>query len=908
MASISAAKTPIGLLIIFSFLHLAAAAPKLDMRFQHFGTDEGLSETRVENIFQDRQGFLWIATHNGLDRYDGCSFTHYRQIPGEPNSLSDNYVCAMHDDRFSRLWIGTRTGVDCLDPVSARIAHPNLGLPPSAYIVTLEETRKGEMWIGTAIGRVFRMEIASMRLLPLASSLADRMASLTGSNRTIWRIWEDITGAIWLATKGGLLRYAPATETITQFSTTEDILWPDKSGSFWIIDSKSTKLDRFDPRTGTLMHFPPPKGKAGFYVNTLLADRRQRVWIATFSGIRLFDAKRGQYLELKSFPDAGGEPLRGIINSPFCEDTAGNIWIGVFGSGLYKYSPQSNYFSHIGAHADPRLGLNDPWVCAIRQDRKGMVWIGTWNGGLSCYDPGSGAITHYGGTTDFTTIDSPSRIEALYEDSSGNLWAGAEGNLYLLDRQRNRLQRYPLIPARSTAKSQVPRRIYSIVEESPGRLWIGAIGGGLFLVDTKHHTFDSHPFYEPDPDNPQPIICLLRDHAGILWITTFNGLHCLTPQDGRSVHFYVDPQKAGSISSNHLTGLLEDRNGNLWIGSDQGLNLMDRRHGTFRVFNEKQGLNGNLIYEVTEDEEGMIWAGTNSGLSRFDPLSETFRNFGASDGMAVGGVFTIRRGHGDNVICGGYKGVTIFDPEQVAEVNTHVPPMVVTALSVGNRTVPLNAAFSSCRQAEKPGRVVLGPTNRVLSVEFAALDFTAPEKNRYAFRMEGETRDWNDLGTQHQVTFSGLGAGEHLMHIKGSNNDGVWNEAGVMLQIVVLPYFWQTWWFKLLALLGLSLLAMGLVHLRRRFVALRRLAEPTNLDEICGKHDISKREQEVLRLVIQGKSNRDIENALFISIPTVKRHLANIFEKFGVHSRLQMINYLRVKNAAPDTTKPPRPV
>jgi len=227
-----------------------------------------------------------------------------------------------------------------------------------------------------------------------------------------------------------------------------------------------------------------------------------------------------------------------------------------------------------------------------------------------------------------------------------------------------------------------------------------------------------------------------------------------------------------------------------------------------------------------------------------------------------------------------------------------VPPVVVTALRAGNHPVPLHEVFSQRDQAKNPGQLILQPEENDLSVEFAALDFTAPEKNRYSYRM-GEGSSWIDLGTNHVLTFAHLPHGEYTLRIKGSNNDGVWNERGVLLQIVVLPHFWQTWWFRLLVLLGLALLAMGLVHLRRRFVALRRMAEPPNFDAICGKHDISKRELEVLRLVIQGKSNRDIEKALFISVPTVKRHLANIFEKFGVHSRLQLINFLRVKSAAP---------
>jgi ligand-binding sensor domain-containing protein/DNA-binding CsgD family transcriptional regulator len=884
-------------------MQLVATAPKLDLRFQHFCTDQGLSEDRIQHIFQDRRGFLWIATNFGLNRYDGYTFTHYQHRSGDPGTISNNQVIIMHDDHLGRLWVGTYSGLDILDPLTGRARHLNLGDPPTHFVSTLEETRGGEMWVGTYFNRIIRYEIASGRLLPLPKPITAWLAGVSASNVIIYRILEDVTGVIWISSSDGLYRYSPAKETLTLFSKTYEAIRPDNRDLIWI--AYDSKLDCLDPRTGALRHFPVPKEKVGYALGCMLADCNQRVWIGSNSGIRLFNRDLGRYLELKPHLEDPGGPLQGFINSEFCEDTAGNIWIGVYGSGLYKFNQRFNHFVHIGAHVDPRLGLADPWVSAVYQDRSGIVWIGTRHGGLSRYDPESDTFSHYGGTLAFSTSDNPRTVEALREDSSGNLWVGTLNGLFMLDRRRDRLQRFPLTPAHPASKTLIPRRIFSIVEESPGRLWIGALGDGLFMVDTKQRTIVSVPFNESEPINM--ITAMLRDHAGNLWISTYNGLHCLSPQDGHCTHFYADPQKSDSLSSNRISSLLEDHSGNLWVGTDQGLNLMDRRRGAFRVFDEKQGLNGIYIYDLTEDDNGMIWVGTNVGLSRFDPQSETFRNFGAGDGMPIGGAYAACRGRDGKLLFGGYRGLTIFDPKLVSEINPHLPPMVFTALRIGNRSIPMNEVFSQHDQSKESGQVVLRPSDRVLSVEFAALDFTAPEKNRYAFRMEGETSEWNNLGTQHQVTFSGLGVGEHSMHIKGSNNASVWNEAGVLLQIVVLPQFWQTWWFRLLVLLGLALLAMGLVHLRRRFVALRRMAEPPNLDEICGKHDISKREQEVLRLVIQGKSNRDIENALFISIPTVKRHLANIFEKFGVHSRLQLIQFLRVRSTAPAPAEHPRP-
>ncbi len=788
-------------LLVFS---LPAAEPKLDLRFQRFGTDQGLSDNRVISIFQDRQGYLWIATHYGLDRYDGYSFTHYRNRPGDPGSLANKFVIAMHDDALGRLWIATEFNLDCLDPLTGRISHLLSKDPLVGNVITLEETQKGEMWAGTHIGRIIRFEIASGRQLPLPKSLA---AALCPSTYYIWQILEDISGQIWIGTRCGLFRYSPAADTLTRFRSTNDSFCQDESGRIWIL--ARSKLDCFDPRTGSLRHFPAPKENARFISICLLADQAHRLWIGSISGIRLFDGSLGRYLDLKSHPYDPVDPLQ-ILTSSMCEDAAGNIWIGTQGGGLFKFNSRLNHFIHIGDQTATRPGLADPWVNAICQDRSGMVWIGTRYGGLRGYDPSLGAFSQNGNYLPKATSIAPfpNAVEALCEDSSGNFWVGSMGRLFLLDRSHDRLQYFPLVPANPSAKAQMPRRIFSIVEDSPDRLWIGDMGDGLFQVDTKQRTIVPVSFVESASENSLTITDLLRDHNGCLWISTYDGLHFLSPQDGRISHYYADPHMVGSLSGNYLTSLLEDRNGNLWIGSDQGLNLMDRRTGTFRVYNEKQGLGGNYIYEMSEDADGLIWVGTKNGLSRFDPKSEAFRNYGASDGMDIGGVYTISRGIDGKILCGGYQGATIFDPREVTAINTHVPPVVVTALRVGNHPVPLHEVFSQPDQVKNAGRLILQPEDNDLSIEFAALDFTAPEKNRYAYRM-GEGSTWIDLGTNHILSFAHLDHGEYALHIKGSNNDGVWNEAGVMLRIIVLPHFWQTWWFRLLVLLGLALLSWG---------------------------------------------------------------------------------------------------
>jgi len=386
---------------------------------------------------------------------------------------------------------------------------------------------------------------------------------------------------------------------------------------------------------------------------------------------------------------------------------------------------------------------------------------------------------------------------------------------------------------------------------------------------------------------------MLIDRSRSLWICTTNGLQRLDRASKSFHHYQPDLKKTDALAGKNIYCALEDRNGNFWIGTDRGLNLLDRRHETFKLFSEKEGLAGNAISCLAEDNNGFIWAGTSLGLSRFDPRNESFHNFDTGDGVTIGGTDCIIRCRDGRLLAGGYKGIVLFDPQEVARVNSHVPPLIFTALRIDNRNVPLNQVFFQTKQPVEPGRVLLRPGNKVLSVEFSALDFTAPEKNRYAFRMEEQGDTWNDLGTQRQITFSNLGVGEHTLRIKGCNNDGIWNEPGVALRIEVLPTFWQTPWFKLLLMLALAALALGVAWVCRTIASLKKITALPNLDEVFAKHNISHREQEILHLVIQGKSNREMEEKLFISLPTVKRHLANIYEKIGVSSRLQLINFLQ---------------
>ena len=883
---------PIFFLLALTILSFSPAPRQSILRFQHIGVDDGLSDNRVFSITQDKLGFLWIGTQYGLLRYDGYSFAPYHHQPGNPNSISDKWVWDTYNgSRSGNLWIMTIFGLDRLDPHTGKITHVSV---PTTFLqgheMTMIETSANELWLCTNRGELIRIDCTTLRPLPLPGPL--QFLSSVERKYSISRICEDASGDIWIATANGLFRYTPSTNssTLIQQGLIKYICFDDQ-WAIWILSD--TSLDRLDPVNGKRQCYPPLENSKELGVNAALADRWGWLWFATTRGLQIFDRHAGEYLKLIRIHDNPDSPLKERIPA-LCEDYAGNMWIATRGNGLFKFNRRFNQFNHIGYDPNPGFGFRAPYVRSILEDGDGIIWIGTYLDGLYRHDHQSLELTNYSGIQ-LKNTSRPNPIDAILKDSSGNLWIGSGHGLALFDRRRKCLLPFTLKSIPPLETPFIPQGIVSILEDGPDTLCIGTSFNGLFQINKNRHSFTPFPKTKKAVISELPYIttAIYRDHADIYWICTNSGLIRFDPSKDRIHRFSAEPKNHNGLSGNFVTGAVEDRNGNLWVSTDQGLNLLDRQHGTFRAYTRQEGLCENYLRSVIEDADGFLWVSHNQGISRFDPRRHIFRNFGKTDGVTLGGAYVLANGRDNKVLATGFQGAIIFDPREVVKTNTHVPPMYFSALRVGDREVPLHHVFSQCDQAKETGRVTMRPGERMLSVEFAALDFSAPEKNQYAFRIEEQGGKWNDLGTRRQITFSNLGVGEHTLRIKGSNNDGVWNEKGVALRIEVLPALWQTWWFKLLALFLLAGAALLIFAVCRTIASLKKIVAPPNLDEIFNKHKISHREQEILHLVIQGKSNREMEQMLYISLPTVKRHLANIYEKIGVSSRLQLINFLQ---------------
>ncbi|MCK4836739.1 MAG: ATP-binding protein, partial [Candidatus Aminicenantes bacterium] len=408
-------------------------------------------------------------------------------------------------------------------------------------------------------------------------------------------------------------------------------------------------------------------------------------------------------------------------------------------------------------------------------------------------------------------------IKAIYEDSQGVLWIGTLAGLFQFLEKTNTFIPYKHNPRFPGSLSY--NTVSSIMEDQAGNLWIGTEGGGLNRFDRKTKTFIHYRHHPQDPyslslDDVGPI---LEDMNGDIWVGTWNGGVNRFDSDKKIFsHFKHDPNDSNSISNNRVWTLFEDSSGVLWFGTyGGGLNRFDREKETFIRYDTNDGLANDVIYGILEDENGFLWISTNKGISRFNPKAETFTNYDVADGLQSnefnrGAYFKDQDGW---MYFGGINGVSMFHPEQIID-NSFIPQLVITSFKVMNQEVTLDWMV-----AQKEG--IVFPYNlNFFSFEFAALDYTAPEKNQYAYLLEGVDSDWIYCGTRRYAAYTSLNPGNYIFRVKGSNNDGVWNEVGISIPITISPPFWKRWWFTLIWVSLIVMILFLIFYFTFRYITL----------------------------------------------------------------------------------------
>jgi ligand-binding sensor domain-containing protein/serine phosphatase RsbU (regulator of sigma subunit) len=800
--------------------------------FEHIDLDQGLSDNTVYSVVQDNYGFLWFGTQDGLNKYDGHNFTVFKYDPFNPNSVSNDNAGNLYADKSGTVWIGTwGGGLNRFDPQIGRFTNyrhdpddPN----SLSYdrVQTIFEDRSGTIWVGTSGGGLDKFDRETETFTNYRHDPANPNSL---SQNRIWRIAEDSEGMLWIATSDGLNRLDPRTEQFTLYRADPDdprslshslirTLYVDRSGNLWV--GTESGLNKFNPETNdfdVFLHDPTdPHSLNDNIINAILEDSAGRFWVGTRTGgLNILDRQSGKFSHYVNDPQDPNSLSYNDIRS-IHEDRSGVLWFVTRGGGINKLVPTSGKFIHYDHDPNTPNSLNNNDVRAIHEDQAGVLWIGTKGGGLNKYDPQTGQFTTYQPDPDNPNSLNNNDVYAIYKDRTGIFWLGTSGGgLNEFDPQTGQFTHYQHDPTDPNSLSNDD--VYAIYEDRTGNLWLGTKGGGLNKLDRDSGQFTR---FQHNPDAPNSlsnddVYAIHEDETGNLWLGTYGGgLNKFNPDVGQFTAYQYAPDNPNSLSNNNIFTIYEDETGTFWIGTaNGGLNKFNPATGEFTRFTKKEGLASDVVYGIIEDEVGNLWLSTNQGISKFNPPTNRFTNYDTSDGLkrVIYREGSHHKGKNDTIFFGGINGLTQFKPAEITE-NAQPPPIVLTGFNLFNEAVDMDYPLHELSQLE------LSYEDDVLSFEFAALDYTNPTKNQYAYKLEGFDEDWIPAGSRPFAAYTNLDAGNYTLRIKGSNNAGIWNEEGVAVEIVVTPPFWETWWFRTISVV--AVLALGFVGYRIRVRAI----------------------------------------------------------------------------------------
>jgi PAS domain S-box-containing protein len=877
------------------------------IRFSHISLESGLSQATIFQIIQDKQGFLWIATADGLNRYDGYQFKVYNVEKGNPRSLSNGYVLALYEDQQGYIWAGTRGGgLNRFDPAKdefLRYQHDpqNSNSLINDTILCLSQDLSGNLWVGTEEG----LDMLDVKSGVFTHYTHDPQNSNSLSHNRVLTLYESPSqpGILWVGTQGGgLNRLDMAKIQFTHYQHDPDIpdslsdnkvttLYepPSKPGMLWIgTDGGGLNIislpetEKEDVSFTHYKHNPEnPKSLSHNFVTIIYQDRKGKFWICTGGGglNRLIPGDKPQeapiFIHYKKDYNNPSTIGANFINA-ICEDRSGIIWFGCYSEGISKMDPQQPHFIHYKNNPlDPNsLGVNS--VRCIMEDKAGILWVGTFGGGLNKFNQKTGRFSHYKNNLNNSKSISHNRVFSLYEDRSGDFWIGTDsGGLNKLDRVKEKFIRY-----QTSIDSSSENRVNTLLEDAKGVFWVGTRHEGLYIFDREKGKFIKQ--FQHDPANPSSlsnndVYLIQEDREGEIWICTFGGgLNKFDREKETFLHFTYKPNDPHSISDNKLLCMIEGSQGIFWIGTyGGGLNRFDKKNNRFTHFSTSDGLPSDAVYGILEDDQGNLWLSTNKGICKFTPESKKCKNYDFRDGLQsneFNGNAFFKNSQG-KMFFGGINGFNEFNPNDIVE-NPFVPPIVITDFQLFNRKVPIgkmkNGRTILTKSISNTSEIELSHRDRVFSFEFVALNYTSTDKNQYKYIMEGLEDEWNLVGNRRFATYTTIPSGEYIFRVKGSNNDGVWNEEGVSLKITMNPPFWQTWWFYTICIAFVSVLIIFIYKMRVRSLEIRkkeleelvnqRTLELQNANTELEKLSIVARETDNAVMIMDNKGNIEWTN------------------------------------------------
>ena len=823
-------KTLFYLFIFFQVILLSVNLSSQSIIFNHINTSDGLSNNYVSDIYQDRTGFLWFATDDGLNRFDGYEFKVYRNNPNNSHSISDNTVISFSDDREGNLWIGTKNGfVNKYDAATDQFVKWEIksDITKENPINVLYVDKRGYVWIGTYRSGLYRLNPVDGKIDHWLFS-PDNPASLT--NNLISAIVEDELGNFWIGTFNGLNRFRPydGNQGFERFyadksnpnSITDDLIWGitrsknDKNKFYLGTSNGITILNPSDGRFEKIEIPNPGKlqfGTGSGFVLEETFNGEQILWTNSYAGLIRINRSKNQFL--RYLPDKNDD--NSIVSyqiNKILKDNSGVLWIAT-NQGLSFFTQKNNKFNN-PFQAEP-FNFESPLqktfnTTTLLKTISGKLLIGTDNG--LYYSAGS---KDQSGFLKYPVL-SRENIWSLAEDNSGNIWIGTYGHgLYLLKQKDKRTEKQDVL--KNLVASQSRNFIKSLLVDNKNNLWVGTWGVGLAKVDlsTKKVIHYHHLNNNVRSISHDDIWVIFRDSKNRIWIgTNGGGLNLYRDLDGGV--FYrpgQDFNTGKSLGSNSIYSICESTVNKdnidqsiLWIGTNSGLdkmvidNSITTKTGLPEIilvkhFSSVDGLADNSVKTIIEDSEGNLWLGTSAGISFVDVKQDKFINYNSADGV-TGNDFNFSSGtrFNDNLILiGSTSGLNYFNPRLISQSN-YSPAVVITDFLIFNKSIkPLSPPVLT-KSIFKADQVTLSYSQNVFSFQFASLDYNNSSSIFYAYMMQGFDKDWIKSSTRRFVTYTNLNPGEYTFKVKATNSDGLWSKNVASIKVIITPPWWQTTW------------------------------------------------------------------------------------------------------------------
>ncbi|MEM0910217.1 MAG: two-component regulator propeller domain-containing protein [Pseudomonadota bacterium] len=872
-ARLSPSSTLFTMILCLTLIYVARSDAAVDsIRFDHLSVEDGLSQESIKVIFQDSRGFLWVGTQEGLNKYDGTGFTNYSYQPQNPNSLTSGWIISIAEDNLGNIWIGTNNGLNRLDLNSDIITRFYSSDDESTIndlaVLDLFVDASGSLLVATRKG-LNQYLPETNAFINLNISFDGNISNANGALLNIRDIERFDESTLLLASDTGRILFFDETErkitpqisvlskqnsTALNVDSSINKLLLDSNDRLWIGTNGDgvfyTDLSATNITNAQNISPIPISAVNGSIIEDIIEDKNGRIWFATESGL-YFLTEKDNIVHLQHDPRTPGTLSSDTVTSLFI-DKSNVMWVGTFGN-LNKWNMATTGFKHIKTTGDPTTSLSGPNITAIEELNETTLLIAN-TAGLDVFDKTTGKITSLKHEPDNANSLAEPQVMSIAVVSESEVWLGYRTKgVSRLNPKTMQFKHYqqdadnPL----SLAANGIP----DIFVDRDGDIWFATYGGGLSRYNRASDSFINYQHKQEDKFtiSSNQLIVIQQTEDDLLWIGTEDqGLNIFNPKTGSNFRINEHEVSRNLVIDTWIWTIVEDPQNNIWIGTqNNGLIYLDKQNieemtFEYQVISQQDGLPSNAVFGILFDDEENIWVSTNRGLSKIDANTKAISNFSRAQGLLTDGLNSgaYAKGAAGEFYFGGVGGVTSFDPSQIAP-NPHIPPVVITRFQKLNETYnPLSLIAQS-----GSGAIEIGHRDYLIGFDFAGLDYVSPENNRYKYRLEGLDTEWIDVRNATSAQYTNLPAGKYRFQVIAANSDGVWNEEGASIDLIVRP----APWFSPLAFAFYGLTILAIAFFMVRLYASRRDAERVYREKL--EIEVSERTEELRSL------NRKLLNA-----------------------------------------------